>query len=347
MRLIFPFLPIMGPWGYLAIITKLDFFSLKVRRFGFVNLLLWVGIFLLLSLIYGNPIFLRTAGLFVGICVASIIIREVNRKELTLLVDIFFWTNIVLIFLDYVSFTYGNNFFESSGRFGGLLGYDFVPFILATYIVNVIGRNKSLSYIDMLAISVSIAAMLMSGRFGIVVMGLLFVLIALNKPRATVWVPIMFIVPPVLLLFQNHLSFTFASLELLITNLISGTGDFSELDEFNLGGYYIASPLTWAKEVFSVFRSGNSIWFPNPDFVRVDSGPAFLAANGGVLLVLFYYGATMLLFWPNSWQKRTLLAILFLVDLKFRCLLSAWPSIWLLMLFQVSGQPSEEKSAGV
>ena len=163
----------------------------------------------------------------------------------------------------------------------------------------------------MLTISISIVAILMSGRFGIVVLGLFTVLMALQNPRAAVWVPIMFVVPLVLLPFQTQLSFAFASLEMIATNLISGTADFSKLDEFKLEGYYNASPLTWAKEFFGVFSSGDSIWFPSRDFVAVDSGPAYLAANGGVLLVLFYYGATMHFFWPNSWQKRTLLAILF------------------------------------
>ena len=173
----------------------------------------------------------------------------------------FFWTNIFLIFLEYVSFSLGNNFFGSSGRFGGLLGYDFVPFILATYIVNLISRNKSLSYFDMLTISISIVAILMSGRFGIVVLGLFTVLMALQNPRAAVWVPIMFVVPLVLLPFQTQLSFAFASLEMIATNLISGTADFSKLDEFKLEGYYNASPLTWAKEFLAFLALGIAFGF--------------------------------------------------------------------------------------
>ena len=333
----------MGPLGYITVLTIPNSIRSRIPKLALLSLLLCVAVFLLLTLIYGNIIFLRTAGLLVGIFAAYVIIRRTNRKELSLLIDVFFWASVFFIFLDYVFYTLGISISSSSGRFGGLLGYDFVPFIMATYIVHLLSGSQSVNGYRRAVILIAIATILVSGRFGIVVLGLLFLFMALEKPRASIWMPMLFLIPPVLFLFRNQLMFTFTTLELVVMNLQTETTDFSKLVEFGFKGYYNASPLTWAHEVSSVFKSETSLWLPKATHVGVDSGPAYLTANGGILLALFYYCVTLLFFWPSNLKKLSLLAILFLTDLKFRCLLSALPSIWLLILYETSRRPLDER----
>lgn len=344
MRLVFPFIPLMGPLGYLVSFLHLSPARIKLTSSNLqaVNI---AGVLLIaLFLIHENPIFLRTFGLLCGASIAALCIKYSDTCSLHSLLKTFFWLNVFFIMLEVSAYQFGLDILGSKGRFGGLLGYDFVPFIMCTFIVYVARNNQNLKVLDGISIIFAVVATLLSGRFGIPILGITAIYILLQLRDFTVVASVVIFAAFLFIAFENQLNFTFATIAVLIESPQAQDTDFSALASYGGEGYYNASPLTWLHEFFSVFNSYTTIFFPSRQSVIVDSGPAFLVANGSIFLMLFYYITTVFLLRPSDQRRGFILCILFITDLKFRCLLSALPTLWLLVIFEVFRRESGRRA---
>lgn len=334
-RAVLPFAPLLGPFGYLAPFLHLNLTRLRFSQFSFQVLSFSGILFLILYLIYENPIFLRTYGLLCGVCFAKLYVKNSKTASLDSLLKTFFWINIFFIVLEVCAYQFGQNIFGSKGRFGGLLGYDFVPFIMCTYLVYLLGCNRRVSFVDGISIVLAVVTTLFSGRFGIPLLGIAALYILVQRRNFTVLASVIISAFLLFLVFDSQVKFTFSTIAVLLEGSKAQAGDFSILADYGVEGYYNASPLNWLHEFLSVFNSYSTIFFPSKQSIFVDSGPAFLVANGSVFLMLFYYATTLLFLPPSDQRRGFILCILFITDLKFRCLLSALPTLWLLIMFEV------------
>ena len=332
--ILLPLLPILGPFGYLTLFLSRSLRSTYVNKLALPLVFFLSSLFVLLFIIYENSVFLRTAFFVIGAVFARQVILILQYQSSKKIINSIFFTNIILILAEAALYQFGVVVFSSAGRFGGILGYDFVAFLMGTYLLYLIGTNIERQAKVFMASFIAVTVTLLSGRFGVLVLGFVgLALLAIRRPNLRFYLLSLVLILLIGFGFKDQLVFTFSSIEVLFTSQGAIPEAYELVDGMNSGGYYTASPITWLNEFLSAFTHWPAVFMPQKSLVLIDSGPAFLTANGGIFLWLFYCIFSALLLAPKGKLQWALLLVWFLVDLKFRCLLSPFPTIWMLLLF--------------
>ena len=332
--LFLPLLPILGPFGYLVLGISKSARYISINIVALLVLFLVCSLLIILFIFYENFVFIRTAVFIIGIVFAKKIIFRLPSVSVEKIIEAFFLINIGFIVLEIALYNFGITIFSTSGRFGGLMGYDFVAFLMGTYLLYTVGGREKYNLKILLTSSFAVAATILSGRFGVVVLGSVgLALIIIKRPNIRFYMASFLVVILAVKTFGDQLIFAVSTLKLFLTSEGAVAEAYGALDTLNNKGYYSASPVTWLYEFMSAFTSWPAFLMPQRSFTFVDSGPAFLTINGGLFLMVFYYVVTALVLLPKRKLQWALLLVWLLVDLKFRCLLSPFPTIWMLLLF--------------
>jgi hypothetical protein len=104
---------------------------------------------------------------------------------------------------------------------------------------------------------------------------------------------------------------------------------FNSIDVGEGGGFYAASPLTWIAEFGLIFNNSIEVLFPSKTYFPVDSGPAYIILNSGLLLAIIFYFLFYLFIRSSGVHSLFLILIILISDLKFRSAFSLFPMFWI------------------
>jgi hypothetical protein len=172
---------------------------------------------------------------------------------------------------------------------------------------------------------------LISGRFGILILLYFFGYIFLRKINFAKIFSIIILFLSIILLFSEQISYLIASYKGFISYLIdNNSSDLQELSSKDSdAGYYSASPITWANMFIKPFANYNNYWLPSKLELTVDPGPSYLILNIGFILTIFLYSyfsnffkISNKIFWPFFF-------VYILSDIKFHGIFVPACMFWL------------------
>jgi hypothetical protein len=106
---------------------------------------------------------------------------------------------------------------------------------------------------------------------------------------------------------------------------------FAEISSSSSSGFYSASPVTFLDELTYAFSDIASKMRPSPLPQFVDSGPAFMVLNTGVLLSSIYYVCFIWMLRAAGVKSVLLIIIALITDFKFRSIFSVFVMFWLVI----------------
>jgi hypothetical protein len=330
-------MPYIGPFGVLAVCGVTD---RLLARFRVQSVFMWESLIIAAIAIFGYIIFenlalLRAAGLiFLNFILISVVSSQDWRVNRIVLIDRVYWINILLIIGGYFYAPLAQLLSRSGidiNRLGGLVGYDFVAFFVSTYLINKFKEsNKQNAFSLFFHITVASFAVINSGRFGSVVF--LFLLVFLVK-NLRGWVS-----KGLILLAVSFIVFIFAERSSLILATYFGAVDFlkySDDSQFfamntdGMAGFYSASPALLISEYDKLSKNIFECILPSSEFYYLDSGPAYIMTNCGVLYGLLFYGLLIKVVVVYCRSNLFITVVFFLTDLKFRMGFSLFSMFWI------------------
>ncbi|WP_374174032.1 hypothetical protein [Flavobacterium tructae] len=228
--------------------------------------------------------------------------------------------------------------FTSEFRISGLFsGYDFVSFFTVLYLYGEYRCNDyKFNIFGYLQLLLGFAATLVTGRFGIVMYLVFFVIIFFKKITFYKILSLVLSGFVLFLLFYERIVLFYSTFLLLKDTLQLDDPENSTLSLEDYGsekqdGMYSLSPLTLYEEASKPFKDVTKYILPNPVATVVDSGPSFIILNlGFILFFLLYFYYFKLLY--RSFTGITFITVLVLImDFKLRIILTMLPTIWILV----------------
>ena len=295
----------------------------------------------------GNPELLRLSGLMLTTLMLSIAVDHFRfSASFKFYVDCAFWFHMAAIalsiFLNKPLLLGGN---EVSGRFGGLIGYDFVSFFIASYLVMQIyedGRRvHPMTYVKL---ALGAVAIIQSGRFGYISLFIVcsyFLLLHLTLKK------ILFSVAAgalALYWFADKIAFSYVSFQLFFQEIIGSEVNHDLL--ISPDGYYGQSYRRFIAEIERLSTVATTPSFGN-SFDVVDSGIVnTLGAAGWVLgsLVILSYTRFINV---TTLHSSALSLILIVTDFKFRCFYSSFPMLWFFIMLKIMSEKRDKTSKHV
>lgn len=225
--------------------------------------------------------------------------------------------------------------FRVSGFFSG---FDIVSFFILVYLAyDYLNTKGILNGTFLIKFLLGAFAILQSGRFGVLQLGVFLFFIFLKKCNIK-WV--IGLVPILLIIYSSgfidkridNLWTTFELVKVAAVNLEQVEVDNSLFEGKDFGGQYNLSPLTWYFEFTKPFKEIENYLLPSSKNI-VDPGPSFFILNFGLFLTLFFYVYYFRLYkLINKKQIPLLVVTIFILsDVKFRLLFSLMPFMWLTM----------------
>ena len=224
--------------------------------------------------------------------------------------------------------------FRISGLFSG---YDLVSFFTLTYLF--VQYKKNSSVIDrslIIQILFGFISTLVTGRFGLVLYGLFFLLIFFKNITFT---KVAFFVSTAILItmvFKERVNWYYGSFRLIVDaiQLEDPLNTPIPLEDYGLErqeGIFTLSPIVLMEEASRPFHNIKDYLLPNNKESEVDSGPSFIVLNLGLIAAIFIY----LYYFKNIFnlihKEKFLIIILIILDIKFRIVLTILPTVWLLL----------------
>lgn len=229
----------------------------------------------------------------------------------------------------------------SSFRVSGFLqGYEFVPYVLISYVAYEYALTnhvytKVMAFNSILAITVS----LFSGRYSVVPISvyLMYTIIIQNRKIETIFGTILalsgcFILFPSV--GDNIINTIYVTLDVLQSVKTDTSLVKDNTYEDVVDGQYILSPFTWINELLRPLENLNDYIIPSQKFTQVDPGPSFLLLNLGLLYTLiiyhFYFYSIKII--TKTSIPRIVILIVLVIDFKYKTLYSLMPTFWLIAL---------------
>jgi hypothetical protein len=283
--------------------------------------------------------------------------KELNLREI---LEKIFYIHTITIILCYF-FPTINNFFTSIFSYssdseyfiasttldvynlrvtGFIQGYDFVPFLIVTYLsYEYLILKKKLSKKFIIKLLIGTLASLFSGRFSFVPLFILFIFIFFNRKHLFLKTSIIGVSFVILIKFFDKIIFNiYNTLKIVYDLILLGSGTdlsmysrFSE-DGINVAGQYNLSPLTLLNEFLIPFLDWKNYILPS-SLENIDSGPSFMVLNLGFILSGFlyiYFFKTIKAFTKHSMPLIVVLIFLS-IDFKFRSIYVLFPTVWLVV----------------
>lgn len=274
------------------------------------------------------------------------IMSTANNDVLKLhnLADWLFGFHTIVIFLSILSpalNTFLTNSDENVSRIGGLIGYDYMAFFYGTYLYSeylCLGRKIDLKYVFKLLLST--VFVLISGRFGVLILFYLFSYLFFDKISWKKIFGIISIVILTMIFLSSQLKFILDSslgfISYLKDNDSSALYELSSQESDN--SYYSASPITWLNMFLRPFVQISSYWLPSFDPVIVDPGPSFIILNFGLILAFLLYYYFHMFFKINKNISWPLFIIFLLSDLKYHGIFVPACMFWVyLNIYKIRG----------
>ncbi len=317
-------------YGYLPYLASFIFLFKNIDKINFNKRSLFITFILLLILIT-SYLFTLNFNIFriIGLIILNLILYSIifNPKwkslNIQFLTNKLFYLHSIIIILAFLSPRLNailTPYDEETNRVGGLVGYDYMAFFYCTYLFTEYRCLKfKINNVFIFQILLSSFFILISGRFGIIILLYFFGYLFLRKINITKIFLICFLFICSIILFSEQISYLMASykgfLSYLINNNTSDLHDLSSQDTD--AGYYSASPITWVNMFIKPFANFSSYFLPSKIELTVDPGPSYLILNIGFFLtiLLYKYFSTFfkigkIIFWP-------LFIVYILSDIKF------------------------------
>jgi hypothetical protein len=326
---------VSGPLGILSLLAPSQIYRLK-----FNNRLLSISIFgitifaLTFILLLNESVARATLLLLVNLILFALIFSEAWIRSSEYVADRVYYLNLAIL-LAANFFKPVAELFARSGvaidRVGGLIGYDFVAFFIAVYLICKIESGRLVPGL-LLLIHAAVAAfvILNSGRFGFIILTI-FLLYFLNKFYSFRIILIILAAALGVYIFNaERVNLIFSTLYGLFDFLIFDNDVvLNSIDVGEGSGFYSLSPLAWINEFNLIFDESTKILFPSSTHLLVDSGPAYMLLNAGLLLTFIFYFIFYLFLRSAGVSSLFLMLIIFVCDLKLRMAFSLFPMFWI------------------
>jgi hypothetical protein len=272
-----------------------------------------------------------------------------SKTDLHAALEVVFYVHCATIILCY-AFPYLNDilrvYFSYNGgsqdRITGLVqGYEFVPFLFTIYLAyEYLNFSKVPKPKFLLKLALGTIVSIMSGRYSIVPLALLYAYI-LSNPK--------YLIANLVLLSTGvvMIAVSFSDQFRNIMQTVSLILDYTEFGEYHdysqysrhsstgieVENQYNLSPITLFKELTIPWLNWRDHLFASESEVLLDPGPSYMMINMGLFLTLALYTIFFKSFKYVFGTSIPLIVIfLFLaIDFKFRSLYVLMPSIWLLL----------------
>jgi hypothetical protein len=260
-----------------------------------------------------------------------------NPVFLIKLPTILFYAHSVVILFAFLSPTINSWLSGIDGdtsRIAGFVGYDYTGYFFGIYLLADFKSNRNkINVLFLIKLLASIFFILISGRFGIVILLYVLSYIYLNRItiKKTLLLAILSIITIVIL--NDQIKYIIDSSSLLWSYINDETNS-DIIEEFNSNNsgdnaYYAASPITWLTKFMRPFLNYSSYIFPNSSPDVVDPGPAYYILNLGFLLTFYLYVHFVNFFKINNKIFWPFYIIYLLTDLKFHGLFVISCMFWL------------------
>lgn len=333
--------------AFLALVALLTRTSRKSIIFEMTrgrNALVYLCIAMLLFTfaIWENPELFRLSGLMLTTLLLSIAVDHFRFTAcFKFCVDCAFWFHMAAIalsiFLNKPLLLGGNEVF---GRFGGLIGYDFVSFFVASYLVMQLyedGRRVHLMTYVKLALGA--VAIIQSGRFGYVNVAILascFLLLHLSLKKILFSITVGAIA---VYWFTDKFAFSYLSFQMFFQEILGNDVNNDLL--ISPDGYY---GLSFRRFIAEIERLSTVAITPSfgDSFEVVDSGIVnTLGAAGWFLGSLVIVSYTRFINF-STLHSSSLSLILIVTDFKFRCFYSPFPMLWFFIMLKIMSEKCEK-----
>ena len=317
-------------YSYLPYLASLIFISGN-KNIGKFKRKLFVQTILLSIVLFISFIFTQNINVFriLGLIILNFIIYSLifnsksNVLNFHLLPNRLFWIHSIIIFIAFLSPRVNTLLTSSEGetnRIGGLVGYDYMAFFYCTYLFAELRSLRfSTNFYFVLKFILSGFFILISGRFGIIILLYLTVFLFFRKINFIKIFSIVILSSISIIVFFDQISFIVASYKGFFTYLIdSDTSDLRELSSQDSdAGYYSASPITWVNMFIKPFQNFTSYIFPSRIELTVDPGPSYLILNIGILISIWVYVYFVNFFKVKNKIFWPLFIVYILTDIKF------------------------------
>jgi hypothetical protein len=336
---------VLGPFGFLLTLLLTKLWEI---RFDIRLLVASISLFILFILSYSivlNEGVLRGAYLvLLNYFLYSIITSRSWIKSASYVSNVIYAVNILFLIIGSV-FDSVEIFFNPAGvganRVGGLIGYDFVAFFVSIYIISKIEiSNLNFGWQLFFHLSLATFVTLNSGRFGFLILLILYLYVFVRF--ATIKMIMAFGICGIVsyALNSDRVNLILATVLGVYQYIVEDSIDMLNLvSSSKPSGFYGASPLTWSNEVGLAFGNLYDHLLPSQLYMAVDSGPAYLILNTGLILTLFYYFLLHYFLRQSNISKISHMAvfsIILLTDLKFRSALTVFIMFWIYINFAQS-----------
>ncbi len=246
------------------------------------------------------------------------------------------------LFNDYARmlFSYADG---SSFRISGLIqAYEFVPYVLLTYVTyKFIANNFVISKLLLFNSLIAIFVSLISGRFAIVlIMIFLFYIFKSLKNKFMVIILMFMGASTVYMVKPDIYRNLYLAFSIGIELLKNFNFEYIHIEEskyvgeIEVEGQYNLSPVTWLNELILPLSSISDHIFPSKEFTQIDPGPSYLILNLGILYfgILYYMYFFIIKKMTSKSIPLIIIILLLFVDLKYKALYSLMPLVWIVTL---------------
>ena len=281
---------------------------------------------------------------------AYLIVFIVNSNiNLSRALEIIFFVHVITILLCSI-FPFLNDFFRayfsynsgSEQRITGFIaGYEFVPFIVTTYLIyDYLNGSKQIDLKFLMKLVLGVVTSLLSGRYSVIPVGILLIYILRDPSYFVTKITFLLAALASFAFFYGEMALNTAQTALMLLDYaqFGAEHDFSAYSSdasegMSIDGQYNLSPLTLINEIIFPFTSWSDYLLPSAVEMALDPGPSYMTANIGSLLTLvlyvFFFKSVRSIFGASL--PGIVIVIFLVIDFKFRSLYVLMPMVWLLL----------------
>lgn len=328
---------VLGPAGILLTLPGVaaNFSEIKFNNRLLYESLAVALLFVLAYLFTNNEGVIRSAILIVlNVMLFSIVTAATWANNRSYVVDVVYWINLLILVLSYafapVAVLLGMAD-TSLERIGGLIGYDFIGFFVSVYIISKIESGEIIfGWRLIFHLSLATFVTLNAGRFGIFIIFLLYIFVIIKFASLKTLIASVFLVFIGYLFNSDRIDLILRTLQGVYEFVVEGSDEFIlAIPSSSAAGFYAASPLTWISEFSPAFENIEEHIFSSSDYLPVDSGPAYMILNSGLVLTVLYYRLLFRFLNKSRSINIIIVAVFLATDIKLRCAFSVFPMLWI------------------
>lgn len=317
-------------YGYLPYVSSFLLILGSIKNI-YIDKRLFLKSFLLLSILILSYLLTLNINIFriVGLVALNIILYSIifnsrfEKLKFDFLTDRLFYFHSIIIIIAYLFPSINlllTSFNEQTNRVAGLVGYDYMGFFYCTYLFTeyrCLGGKINRNFIYKILLSTFF--ILISGRFGIIILMYFFIYIFFQRINFAKIFSIFLLFFASISLFYQQVSYLISSYKAFYSYLVyNNTSDLNDLTiQDTDAGYYSASPITWVNMFAKPFIELKNYIFPSRASLVVDPGPSYLILNIGLLITIFVY-----IYFSNFFKIKNkiywpLLVVFLITDIKY------------------------------